>query len=90
LAEYVVKPLQSEGIMRALLIHNPKAGDRKRSKRQLIAIPTRCGHQVLYQSTKKRGWKKALKKPVDLMIAAGGMARYRKLRGDIIGSGARG
>jgi hypothetical protein len=47
--------------MRVLLIHNPKAGDRKHGKRQLVASLTRYGHQALYQSIKERGWKKALK-----------------------------
>ena len=68
----------SERIMRILLIHNPKAGDRKHSKKQLMAGLTRCGHQTLYQSIKERGWKKALKKPVDLVIAAGGDGTVRK------------
>ena len=58
--------------MRVLLIHNPKAGDRKHSKKQLIASLTRCGHQTFYQSTKECGWKKVFKKPVDLVLAAGG------------------
>ena len=58
--------------MRVLLIHNPKAGDRKHGKKQLMASLTRCGHQAFYQSIKERGWKKAFKKPVDLVIAAGG------------------
>src|SRR5204862_7644 len=49
--------------MRILLIHNPKAGDRKHSKKQLMASLTRCGHQAFYQSTKKHGWKKALDYP---------------------------
>jgi diacylglycerol kinase family enzyme len=39
---------------------------------------TRCGHQTSYLSIKERGWKKALKKPVDLVIAAGGDGTARK------------
>ena len=56
--------------MRILLIHNPKAGDRKHSKKQLLASLTRCGHQAFYESIRSRDWKKAFKKPVDLVIAA--------------------
>ena len=41
--------------MRVLLIHNPKAGDRKHGKKQLMASLTRCGHQAFYQSIKERG-----------------------------------
>ena len=73
--------------MRILLIHNPKAGDRKHSKKQLMAGLARCGHQTLYQSIKERGWKKALKKPVDLVIAAGGDGTVGKTAWKIMGSG---
>src|SRR5262245_50527077 len=57
--------------MRILLIHNPKAGDRKHSKKQLMTSLTKSGHQAFYDSIKSRNWKKAFKKPVDLVIAAG-------------------
>jgi diacylglycerol kinase family enzyme len=73
--------------MRILLIHNPKAGDRKHSKKQLMAGLTRCGHQTLYHSIKERDWKKALKNPVDLVVAAGGDGTVRKTAWEIIGSG---
>jgi diacylglycerol kinase (ATP) len=73
--------------MRILLIHNPKAGDRKHSKKQLIAILTKCGHQPLYQATKKRDWKKALKKPVDIVIAAGGDGTVRKTACQLMDTG---
>jgi diacylglycerol kinase family enzyme len=77
----------SERIMRVLLIHNPKAGDRKHSKKELMASLTRCGHQAFYQSTKERGWKKAFKKPVDLVIAAGGDGTVHETAWQIIDSG---
>jgi diacylglycerol kinase family enzyme len=73
--------------MRVLLIHNPKAGDRKHSKKQLMAGLTRGGHQTLYQSIKKRGWKKALRRPVDLVLAAGGDGTVHKTAWQIMGSG---
>ena len=73
--------------MRVLLIHNPKAGDRKHSKKQLMASLTRCGHQAFYQSIKERGWKKAFKKPVDLVIAAGGDGTVHQTAWQIIDSG---
>ena len=73
--------------MRILLIHNPKAGDGKHTEEQLIASLTRCGHQALYESTKKRGWKKALKKSVDLVIAAGGDGTVRKTAWQLMDSG---
>src|SRR5947208_9459395 len=73
--------------MRILLIHNPKAGDRKHSKKRLMASLTRCGHQAFYQSTKERGWKKAFKKPVDLAVAAGGDGTVHKTACQLMGSG---
>ena len=73
--------------MRVLLLHNPKAGDGKHSKKQLMTSLARSGHQALYQATKERGWKKAFKKPVDLVIAAGGDGTVHKTAWQIIGSG---
>src|SRR5215813_5828147 len=73
--------------MRLLLIHNPKAGDRKHSKKQLMASLARCGHQAFYHSIKERGWKKAFEKPVDLIIAAGGDGTVHKTAWQIVDSG---
>ena len=73
--------------MRVLLIHNPKAGDGKHSKKQLMASLARCGHQAFYQSRKASGWKKAFKKPVDLVIAAGGDGTVHKTAWQLLDSG---
>src|SRR5207244_10499674 len=69
------------------LIHNPKAGDRKHGKKQLLASLTRSGHQAFYQSIKKRGWKQAFEKPVDLVIAAGGDGTVHKTAWQLLDSG---
>jgi diacylglycerol kinase (ATP) len=73
--------------MRILLIHNPKAGDREHSKKRLMAALAALGHQVLYQSTKKRGWKKAFDKAADLVIAAGGDGTVRKVAWRLMDAG---
>lgn len=73
--------------MRIVLIHNPKAGDRKHGKKQLMASLIRSGHQAFYHSIKERGWKKAFKKPVDLIIAAGGDGTVHKTAWQIVDSG---
>ena len=73
--------------MRVLLIHNPKAGDRKHGKRQLMESLKKNGLQAFYQSSKERGWEKAFKKPVDLVIAAGGDGTVHKTAWQIIDSG---
>jgi hypothetical protein len=51
--------------MRITLIHNPKAGDAKHGKKQLMAALAKAGHHATYQSTKESGVKKALKAPTD-------------------------
>src|SRR6476659_8380665 len=73
--------------MRALLIHNPKAGDRKHGKKQLMWSLKKNGLQASYQSIKERGWEKAFKKPVDLVIAAGGDGTVHKTAWQLMGSG---
>jgi diacylglycerol kinase (ATP) len=73
--------------MRVLLIHNPKAGDRKHGKKQLMWSLKKHGLQAFYQSIKERGWEKAFKKPVDLVIAAGGDGTVHQTAWQIIESG---
>jgi diacylglycerol kinase family enzyme len=73
--------------MRVLLIHNPKAGDGKHTREQLIASLTRCGHQPFYQSIKDSRWRKTFKTPVDLVIAAGGDGTVHKTAWQIVDTG---
>jgi len=73
--------------MRVLLIHNPKAGDRKHGQKQLMQSLKRNGLQAFYQSVKERDWKKALRKPVDVIIAAGGDGTVHKTAWKIIDNG---
>ena len=58
--------------MRVTLIHNPGAGKRSSDEHALKALLRRAGHKVRYRSAKEPGWKKALKKPADLVVVAGG------------------
>ena len=73
--------------MRVLLSHNPKAGDRKHGKKQLIWSLKRNGLQAFYQSIKEPDWEKALKKPVEVVIAAGGDGTVHKTAWKIMDSG---
>jgi diacylglycerol kinase (ATP) len=68
-------------------MHNPKAGDAKHGKKQLMAALAKSGHHATYQSTKERGFKKALKNPADLVLAAGGDGTVAKIASKLVDSG---
>src|SRR5215471_9578043 len=73
--------------MRVLLIHNPKAGDRKHGKKQLMRSLKGNGLQAFYQSIEERDWEKSFKKPVDVVVAAGGDGTVHKTAWEIMESG---
>ena len=58
--------------MRIILMHNPKSGRGDHSKKELMKSLAKAGHEVIYQSTKQKNYKKALKQSADLVLAAGG------------------
>ncbi|HEY5991480.1 MAG TPA: diacylglycerol kinase family protein [Candidatus Udaeobacter sp.] len=68
-------------------MHNPKAGHGKHAQKELMAALARAGHHAIYQSTKERDDKKALKKPTDLVLAAGGDGTVGKIGCRLIDSG---
>jgi len=70
--------------MRITLLHNPKAGDGKHRKKELMAALTRAGHRAVYQSTKKKNYKKALKKPGDIVLAGGGDGTVARVGRELI------
>jgi diacylglycerol kinase family enzyme len=73
--------------MRITLMHNPEAGDAKHGKKELVAALAKAGHHATYQSTKKSDFKKALKKPTDLVLAAGGDGTVVKVACRLIDTG---
>jgi diacylglycerol kinase (ATP) len=73
--------------MRITLMHNPKAGNGDHGKEELIAALEKAGHRVTYQSTKKKGYKKALKKSTDLVLVAGGDGTVAKVGRELIDRG---
>ena len=58
--------------MLVTLIHNPGAGDQDEDGKSLLKLLREAGHEVRYQSAKDDDWKRALKKPADLIVIAGG------------------
>lgn len=73
--------------MRVILMHNPKAGRGKHKKKELMAAFAEAGHQTRYQSTKKSGYERALRKPADVVIAAGGDGTVSKIAWRLIDAG---
>jgi diacylglycerol kinase (ATP) len=73
--------------MRITLLHNPKAGDAKHGRKQLMAALAKAGHHATYQNTKEPGFKKALKQPADLVLAAGGDGTIARIAFRLIDSG---
>src|SRR5437773_10947495 len=72
--------------MRIILMHNPTAGRGKHDKRELMAALANGGHHAINQSTKKSDYKKALKKPADLVLAAGGDGTVGKVGCELMDS----
>jgi len=70
--------------MRVLLIHNPKAGDLKHGRKQLMQNLKRNGLQAFYHSVKERVWEKAFRKSVDVTPAPNAGARRYRSRFDYV------
>jgi diacylglycerol kinase family enzyme len=68
-------------------MHNPCAGHGKHRKKELMAALAKVGHHAIYQSTKKRGYKKALKNPGDVVVVAGGDGTVTKIARRLIDTG---
>jgi len=63
--------------MKITLIHNPGAGAGQDAS-GLVQLISEAGHQVRHRSTKGE-WKPFLKKPTDLVVAAGGDGTVRRV-----------
>jgi len=74
--------------VRVTLIHNPGAGSTgEKDALKLEKLLGRAGHKVRYRSSKERGWKRALKKPADLVVVAGGDGTVGRVIRRMIGRG---
>ena len=59
--------------MKVTVIHNPNAGDDTQpSGDQIVRLIREAGHKAKYFSSKDKKWKKALRKPCDIIAVAGG------------------
>jgi diacylglycerol kinase (ATP) len=74
--------------VRVTLIHNPGAGRTgEKDALKLEKLLSRAGHKVRYRSSKERGWKRALKKPADLVVVAGGDGTVGRVIRRMVGRG---
>ena len=74
--------------MRITLIHNPGAGRQPAGDAaKLRKLLSDAGYEVRYQSAKEDGWKRALKKPADLIVVAGGDGTVAKVTRRMVGRG---
>src|SRR5207245_988136 len=74
--------------VRITLIHNPGAGgERRKDAKKLRRLLGEHGHEVRYRSTKEDGWQRALKKPADLVVIAGGDGTVAKVTRRMVGRG---
>jgi diacylglycerol kinase (ATP) len=74
--------------VRITLIHNPGAGQQGHEDAdRLQHFLTEHGYDVRYQSSKDEGWKKALKKPAEMVVVAGGDGTVAKVTRRMVGRG---
>src|SRR5258707_1534402 len=74
--------------VRITLIHNPGAGRQHADDAAKLEKFLRDhGHEVRYQSAKEDGWKRALKKPADLVVVAAGDGTVAKVARRMVGRG---
>jgi diacylglycerol kinase family enzyme len=74
--------------VRVTLIHNPGAGSTgEEDALKLEKLLSRAGHKVRYRSSKERGWKRALRKPADLVAVAGGDGTVGRVVRRVVGRG---
>jgi diacylglycerol kinase family enzyme len=65
--------------MRVLLLHNPAAGDEEHGREALVEAFEEADHEVVYQSTRGKGWQDSLDASVDVFVAAGGDGTVRRV-----------
>ena len=74
--------------MRITLIHNPGAGRQgNEDAEKLRRFLAEHGYDVRYQSSKEEDWKKALKKPAEMIVVAGGDGTVAKVTRRMVGRG---
>ena len=72
--------------MRVTLIHNPGAGRQGAGEAAILRrLLEESGCDVRYQSPSEPGWKRALAKPADLVVVAGGDGTVARVTRRMVG-----
>jgi diacylglycerol kinase family enzyme len=71
--------------MRVTLMHNPEAGTKEPSRKELVEHFKRAGHKVSYQLTTQDNYAQALEDPGDLIAIAGGDGTVAKIALHLVG-----
>ena len=64
---------------RLTLIHNDNAGNARHSREELVVLLEGAGYAVTYLRYKRDDWQKALDRPAELVVAAGGDGTVAKV-----------
>ncbi|MBA3889898.1 MAG: NAD(+)/NADH kinase [Gemmatimonadaceae bacterium] len=67
------------GRVKVTVIHNPSAGEGSTARRDLRRLLKAAGHEVVYRSTKAKGWKQGIRDAEDLVLAVGGDGTVAKV-----------
>jgi diacylglycerol kinase (ATP) len=73
--------------MRITVFHNPKAGEGRPARRDLIDPLLSAGHAAAYKSTRDKDFERALADPGDVALVAGGDGTVRSVAKHLIGRG---
>lgn len=72
-------------IEKAMLLHNPGAGEGDISRAELLRLLRAAGFKCSYSSTKPLHWENVETADVDLLVLAGGDGTVRKIAGELLG-----
>ena len=71
--------------MRVTLVHNPDAGDQRHTTKRLLKALAEGGYEAALAEGGRKGLKKALQDPGDLVVVAGGDGSIRKVAIELAG-----